>query len=166
MDNIVLCGMMGCGKTTISVMLSQKYNLNRVDTDEVIVERYGQINKIFEEHGEQYFRDIETQVTKEVSQNYSGSVISLGGGCVLRSVNVEYLKQSGKIFFLRAKAQTLIDRVKGDTSRPLLKGDVSKKINDILSVRTPIYNSVADYIIDTDNLTPEQIADKIMELIK
>jgi shikimate kinase len=155
--------MMGCGKTTVSAALNKKYNLQRVDTDEVIVEKYGSINAIFAEHGEEYFRDLETSVTKLVTENYKNAVISLGGGCVLRSQNVEYLKRTGKIFFLRASLETLVKRVEGDTSRPLLKGGARQKMTDLLAVRTPIYEKVADVIIDTDGLSPKEIATKIME---
>jgi shikimate kinase len=93
---------------------------------------------------------------------YKNAVISLGGGCVLRKQNVEYLKRNGKIFFLRTGLDTLIKRVEHDHSRPLLKGDAKQKMTDLLAVRTPIYESVADVIIDTDGLKPDEIAKKIM----
>jgi shikimate kinase len=155
--------MMGCGKTTVSAALNKKYNLQRVDTDEVIVEKYGSINAIFAEHGEEYFRDLETSVTKLITENYKNAVISLGGGCVLRNENVQNLKRSGRIFYLRTSLATLIKRVEGDKTRPLLKGDAKQKMTDILAVRAPIYERVADVIIDTDGLSPKEIATKIME---
>jgi shikimate kinase len=164
--NIVLCGMMGCGKSTVAEALSKKYNLKKVDTDEIIVERYGCINDIFANFGEEHFRNIESDVTKEVSQNFDNAVISLGGGCVMRQINVENLKKTGKIIFLRTGIETLVKRLEGDDTRPLLKGGVRQKLSSLLPARTPIYEGVADYIIDTDNLSPEQIATKIMERIK
>lgn len=159
--NIVLCGMMGCGKTTVAAELAAR-GYTVVDTDEVIVGRYGDINGIFAEYGEAYFRDKEAEVTADVAKKYDGAVISLGGGCVLRAENVKNLKASGRIFYLRAKAETLINRLKGDTSRPLLQGGLEEKVNSILSARAHIYESVADFIIDTDGLTPAEIA-KIIE---
>lgn len=164
--NIVLCGMMGCGKTTVAAVLSDKYGLPKIDTDEEIVKRYGAIDKIFSEFGEAKFRDIEEQVTREISEAYSDAVISLGGGCVLRNSNVENLKKAGKIFYLKASAETLIQRLKGDTTRPLLKGDLEERVNSILRVRSSIYGGVSDFVIETDGLTPEEIAIKIMEKLQ
>ncbi len=159
--NIVLCGMMGCGKTTVAAALSEKYNLPEVDTDRLIVERYGEINAIFERHGEAHFRDLEAQIVKEVAKLNKNSVISLGGGCVLRDENVKNLKASSKIYYLRTKAETIIKRLKGDSSRPLLAGGLEEKVNSILSARAKIYESVADEIVDTDGRTPEEIAEII-----
>lgn len=152
---------MGCGKTAVSKAYSAIYGVEKVDTDEVIVERYGDISAIFATKGEETFRDVETQVTKEVASTYDNAVISLGGGCVLRSENVQALKETGKIFYLRTKAETIIQRLKGDGTRPLLQGDLEERVNSILAKRSSIYEAVADYIIDTDGLTPEEIAKKI-----
>jgi shikimate dehydrogenase len=163
--NIVLCGMMGSGKTTVANELAKLYNLEKVDTDQLITERYGVISQIFDKHGEKYFRDIETRISQEVASKYNNAVISLGGGCVLRAQNVEYLRSTGRLFFLRASLDTLVNRVEDDGTRPLLKGCVRDKMETLLEVRTPIYERVADYIIDTDNLTPCEIAEKIMSLI-
>ncbi len=160
--NIVLCGMMGCGKTSVASEL-EKLGYKSVDTDALIVERYGNINGIFAAHGEAFFRDIEAQITKEVAQNYENAVISLGGGCVLRVENVKNLKASGKIFYLRAKAETIIKRLQGDTTRPLLAGGLEEKVNSILAARSAIYESVADCIVDTDDKTCEQIAQLIRD---
>ena len=163
--NVVLCGMMGCGKSTVAERFSQLFGAPSVDTDKIIEERFGSINGIFAAHGEAYFRDIEAEITAETSKKYSNAVISLGGGCVLRSENVKNLKATGKIFYLRAQAQTLIERLKGDTSRPLLRGGLEERVDKILAERSQVYESVADFIIDTDGLTPTEIAQKIKEAI-
>ncbi|MDE7300871.1 MAG: shikimate kinase [Clostridia bacterium] len=164
--NIVLCGMMGSGKTTVAAVLSDKYGLPKVDTDEEIVKRHGAIDKIFLELGEEKFRDIEEGVTREISESFDNAVISLGGGCVLRESNVTNLKKTGKIFYLKASAETIIKRLKGDTTRPLLKGDLEERVNTILRVRSSIYGGVSDFVIETDGLTPEEIANKIMEKLQ
>ena len=158
--------MMGCGKTTVAAALSEKYGLKKVDTDEEIVKRYGAIDKIFAEFGEEKFRDIEEQVTREISKAYDNAVISLGGGCVLRESNVVNLKKTGKIFYLNASAETIIKRLEGDTTRPLLKGDLEERVKSILCVRSSIYGGVSDFIIETDGLSPEEIANKIMEKLQ
>ncbi|MCM1438960.1 MAG: shikimate kinase [Roseburia sp.] len=162
--NIVLCGMMGCGKTSVAEELEKLGHIT-VDTDALIVERYGEINKIFDERGEQYFREIEAQTVAEVAEKYNDAVISLGGGCVLRAQNVKNLKESGKIFYLRAKCETLEERLKGDITRPLLRGNLKERINTVLSAREKIYAAAADFTIDTDGLTPRQIAMAIREKI-
>lgn len=162
--NIVLCGMMGSGKTTVAAQLHRACGLDWVDTDEEIVKAHGEINKIFADFGEERFRDIESEVVKEVVSRCDNAVISLGGGCVLRKENVLELKKNGKIFYLRAQPETIIARISGDTTRPLLKGGLEEKVRSISAARSKVYEGAADYIIDTDNLTPAQIAQKITEI--
>lgn len=159
--NIVLCGMMGSGKTTVARVLENIYGFSVVDTDEIIVRRHGEINAIFRDLGEQAFRDIESQTVKEVSA-LDGYVISLGGGVVLRRSNVEELKKNGKIFYLRTRAETVIARVKGDSSRPLLQGNLEERVHAILKDRSKVYEEAADVVIDTDDKSPEEIADIIV----
>ena len=159
--NIVLCGMMGSGKTTVARALENIYGFIVVDTDEIIVRRHGEINAIFRDLGEQAFRDIESQTVKEVSA-LDGYVISLGGGVVLRRSNVEELKKNGKIFYLRTRAETVIARVKGDSSRPLLQGNLEERVHAILKDRSKAYEEAADVVIDTDDKSPEEIADIIV----
>ena len=163
--NTVLCGMMGCGKTTVAREL-EKRGMPAVDTDAEIVKEYGEIDGIFKNFGEEYFRDIESEVTRSAARRCVRSVISLGGGCVLRKSNVEELKRTGRIFYLRTSPEVIIQRLKNDGTRPLLQGGLKEKVNGILAARSAIYESVADIIIDTDNLTPAQVADIIEESLK
>lgn len=155
--------MMGSGKTAVAAAFAALYGAETVDTDAVIVSRYGEINAIFANHGEEYFRNLESDVCKEAAEKYSNAVISLGGGAVLRRQNVENLKKTGKIIYLKAKTQTIIERLKGDTTRPLLSGGLEEKVNTILAARSAIYEGAADAVIETDGLTPEQIARVIKE---
>ncbi len=161
--NIILCGMMGAGKTTIGIELSKITKMRRVDTDEMVVEKYGKISDIFEKYGETYFRTLETEIVKKVSEQ-DGLIVSTGGGCMLKAENVEIFKKNGKIVFLRASGDTIYKRV-GHTGnvRPLLKVDARGKIDELLRTRTPVYAACADYIIDTDELTIEEVAKKITE---
>lgn len=164
--NIILCGMMGCGKTTVGVRLAEKMNRKYVDTDAVIVERFGRIANIFEKYGEGYFRNLETEVVKELVQR-SGLVIATGGGLVLKQENVELLKTNGRIVFLRAKVATLTERLQSDTERPLLQNAQSlrARIENLLKDRAQIYEDAADLSVDVDEKTPEQIAGEIMKWI-
>ncbi len=161
--NIVLCGMMGCGKTTVAAELSRLTGMEQTDTDAEIVKEYGRIADIFEKYGEARFREIETQTVARISSR-DNIIIATGGGCVLNSANVEYLKLNGKIFFLQTRAETLVKRVEGDTERPLLAGGAEKRINELLPARTPKYLTAADYVVDTDGAEPGEIALKIINI--
>ena len=162
--NVVLCGMMGVGKTTVGKCLAQALGLRWVDTDERIVEKHGEISTIFEQFGEEYFRALETGIVKELVQE-DGLVISVGGGLVLKEENVSLLKRNGKILYLRASVETLVGRLTADTTRPLLKTDeesLTERIEKLLTARAPIYEGVADFTVDVDGKTPEEISGAIM----
>ncbi len=158
--NIVLAGMPGSGKTTVGGVLAKVCGLTLVDTDEEIVREHGEINGIFAKYGEPYFRDLESGVCERLGES-EGLVIATGGGCLLRDVNVAYLKANGKVVYLRTQPETLIARVDGDTSRPLLAGDAKAHIYELYAKRRAIYEAAADIIVDTDELTPEQVAEEI-----
>ena len=162
---VALCGMMGCGKTTVSKIIAQKYGVPFVDTDEVIVSRYGSINGIFDNYGEEYFRNIEEQVIAEVCNKKGDLIVSLGGGAVLRKQNVLTLKICGKIVYLRTKVENLVKRLENSTERPLLRGTMPDRISQILAQRASIYENSADRVIDTDGLTPSEIATIIGEAL-
>ena len=162
--NVVLAGMPGSGKTTVANIF-KKRGKTVFDTDEEIVKKHGPIPEIFSEFGEQYFRDLETQTVGRLSA-LDGVIIATGGGCLLRSENVRLFKNSGKIFYLKCDVETLIKRVEGDTGRPLLQGNPREKINKLYGERSHIYEQSADIIIDTNGLTPEEVANKITEYIK
>lgn len=100
--NIILCGMMGVGKTTVGVEIAKQTGRRWYDTDQMIVDRYGKISDIFEYYGEEYFRRIETDIVKELAKK-DNLVISAGGGLVLKSENNALLQENGKIVFLRAR---------------------------------------------------------------
>lgn len=163
--NIVLVGMSGSGKTTVAYELNKLCGIQRIDCDELIEREFGNISNIFKKHGEEYFRDIETNIVISLSDIQS-SVISTGGGCVLRRKNVDILKKLGKIVYLRTSVNEIEKRLKGDKSRPLLAGDMKNKLQKMLLVRDPIYSAIADLIIDTDDLSPQEVAKEILENIK
>ena len=162
--NIVLCGMMGAGKSTVGIELALLSDRRWMDTDQVIEKDCGEISTIFEQFGEEHFRAIETQTLEELVQE-DHLVISVGGGLVLKKENISLLKRNGKIVYLRASVETLTERLKEDTTRPLLKTDgknLTDTLTKILEKRAPVYESVADFTIDVDEKTPAQIALEIM----
>ena len=164
--NLVLCGMMGAGKTTIGIKIAELTGRRWYDTDGIIVDRYGKISDVFEYYGEAYFRKLETEIVKELVLK-DELVISTGGGLVLKKENNELLQKNGKIVFLRAKVETLANRLKIDENRPLLQSStesIRDRLARLMQERAPIYEMVADYIVDVDGKTCEEIAKEILAL--
>jgi len=160
MDNIVLIGFMGCGKTEISKILSRRLGLKTVDTDSIIVKKAGmQIPEIFEKYGENYFRKIEELAVKEASKK-KNRIIATGGGIVKNRRNIDILKKSGKIVFLKNSFETSEKRLKGKTDRPLFKD--KKKARALLKERAPLYEAAADIIVKTDKLTKNRAAEAVI----
>lgn len=154
--NIVLIGMPASGKSTIAKELSKKLNRSFVDTDALIVEKYGAISDIFEKYGEEHFRSIETKIIKEVS-SLSGIIIATGGGAVLKEENIRALKQNGKLYFLNRPLSELIPT----SDRPLASDE--NKIKKLYNDRIDIYTNLAEEIITVKNdvsFAVQQILDK------
>ena len=166
--NLILCGMMGAGKTTIGIKIAEITGKRWYDTDGLIVDKYGKISDIFEYYGEAHFRKLETEIVKELAQK-DGLVISTGGGLVLKKENNEALQKNGKIIFLRATLDTLARRLNVDDERPLLHTSTENlrvRLEKLMAERLPVYEHVSDYIVDVDGKTPEQIAQEIVDLVK
>ena len=164
--NIIFEGFMGSGKSTVSEIIAERLDLELLDTDRAIEEAEGRsISSIFEEDGEETFRDMETELLEMITgEHQRNMVISLGGGLPLREENRKLLKEAGKVIYLKARPETVLERVKGDGSRPLLKSeDPLGRIKELQEKRRDIYDAAADIVIDTDDLTPEEIADKIID---
>ncbi len=164
-DNIVLIGYMGSGKTSVGKELAKSRGMRFIDLDEYIVEKEGRsINDIFTYETEEYFRNVESEVIREMS-TLSNTVISTGGGAVLRKENRDNLSRVGHVVYLKADPETILNRVKDDQSRPLLKSEseeeLRKRITTMLDSRNPYYEIFADQVIYTDRLTPSEIAEII-----
>ena len=156
MKNIVLVGFMGTGKTTIATQLATRLNMRYVSTDGLIEKREKRtINEIFTKSGEDYFRDVESDVIREVS-GMDGLVIDTGGGVVMREENLVNLKSTGIVICLTADEATIMERTKKYKHRPLLNVEDPKlKIRTLLAKRAPFY-AKADHCIDTGKLTIRQ----------
>lgn len=142
MENIVLIGMPGCGKSTVGKLLSEKLDKPFVDADAKIVEKAGMsIPQIFELSGEDGFRALETEVL-EVLGKQSGLIIATGGGCVTREENYPLLHQNSRIFWLRRDTQKL-----PTNGRPLSQAG---RLEDMFARRAPLYSRFADFTVDNN----------------
>jgi shikimate kinase len=164
--NIYLIGMMGSGKSTIGPLLAEKLGYGFLDTDptiEKLVDR--SIVKIFQTVGEPEFRQIETQVLAEVSA-YIRLVVATGGGIPVKQENWNHLHQ-GLVIWLDPHVDLLIERLQGDTTRPILDNpdDLQSKLDQILTERRDRYAEADIHIPITQNLTSEEIIDRILTAI-
>jgi len=150
-ENMVLIGMPGSGKSTVSAALQARTGRPAVDTDTLIAEKAGKsIPEIFREDGEEAFRDLESEVIAEVSAR-GGQIIATGGGAVLRPENVTALKQNGRLILLDRPAEELVPTA----DRPL--ADTREKMDRLRRERGPVYRAAADCVISLHG-TPEEAA--------
>lgn len=160
--NIILIGSMGAGKTTIGRQLAKRLKRTFYDSDHELVERCGvDIPTIFEFEGESGFRDRESQVIDELSK-LDDIVMATGGGAVLRPENRKMLAARGTVIYLRVSLKNQHMRTSADRNRPLLQGgNLMEKLQKLRDDRDPLYTALADYILDTDDRTPNNVAQSI-----
>jgi len=149
--NLFLIGFMGCGKSTMARLLAAETGKELVEMDETIeVEQGMKITAIFEKYGENYFRDLETQLIERIADK-GGAIVSCGGGAVLREENIAAMRKNGKIVYLAATPETIYERVRDKTTRPLLNGNMNVEyITQLMEKRLPIYEKAADVILYVD----------------
>ncbi len=164
MNNIVLIGFMGCGKTSIGAGLAQRLGFNFCDTDQVIEKDYKRtISNIFAVEGEEYFRKLETATITDFIGKLADTVLSVGGGLPIQSGNAGLLRQLGHVVYLKTSRETIKYRLSGDTARPLLSGgDTDEKIDTLFKLRAPVYEGAAHITVTTDGRMPEDIIDEII----
>ncbi len=167
MNNIILLGFMGSGKTAVGRLLAAKSHKDFIDLDDWIEkEAEMTINEIFNKNGEAYFRELEKKIVEKASNILTDTVISTGGGVVLQERNIENLNQTGVLIWLKVSPEKVYERTRNTLHRPLLNcPDPLGRIKELLSSRTPYYIKAADYIIDTSNLTVEEVVAKIIEYL-
>lgn len=165
--HIALIGFMGVGKSTVSRQLHRLSGRPEIDTDRRIVEMEGcPISQIFEEKGEPYFRQLETDLIDELGTLEPG-IISCGGGMALRNINVKKLQALGEIVLLTATPETIYERVKDSKDRPLLNGNMNVPyIRELMEKRRPFYEKAATVTVSTDGKTAAKIAEEILSLCK
>jgi shikimate kinase len=161
--NIVLIGYRGTGKSEVGQRLAGRLGRRLVGMDAEIVRQAGMsIPAIVEKHGWKHFRDLETEQARKLA-GQDGLVIDCGGGVIERSENVAILQQNARVFWLQAKVATIVGRIQGDTERPALVAGktFTEEVAEVLERRTPLYRNAAHHEINTDALTPDQVADVI-----
>ena len=159
---ITLTGFMGSGKTTVGKVLADFLGCPFMDLDDLIVKKAGKsIPEIFAQDGEPAFRQLEARLLRQTVEKYTENtvVLALGGGAVTAPASASLLHEKTVCIYLRATLETLRARLEGETaSRPLADASLA----DRLAAREPLYEETAHVIIDTDGLTPDEVADEII----
>lgn len=167
MKHLILIGFMGSGKSTLGLRLAKCLHLQYVDTDRYIEEKERtSIQEIFDTKGETFFRNLETEVLKELLQSDKKMIVSLGGGTPLREENQRLIKESDSFcVYLKMGIEEAYNRLKKDTKRPLLKTENPKKtIEELLTIRNPLYEETADYILDEEGKNVAMVLEELIEI--
>ncbi|MFI3207803.1 MAG: shikimate kinase [Eubacteriales bacterium] len=167
MKNIVLIGFMGSGKSTVAKVLKSRTKMKIIDTDREITKRAGMtIPEIFEKHGEEYFRNLETTLLEDL-QSQENIIVSCGGGIVLKEENVAKMQKIGTVVLLSASPITTFHRVKNNTNRPLLNGNMNVPyIQKLMVARKPYYKRAAQVTVVVDHKGLRQVAEEIIEKVE
>jgi len=163
--NLILCGFMGCGKSTVGHLLADRLGMTFLDLDSYLErEAAMSVSDIFASEGEDGFRRREHDACVTLGRR-EGLVLATGGGAVLRDDNVEALKQNGVLVWLSVSPLTVVARLKDDTSRPLLqREDKDEAIRALLEARAPLYTRAADLTVGADG-NPDDTADAVIEAL-
>jgi shikimate kinase len=162
--NIVLVGYRGTGKSAVGAIVAERLGMQCIAMDVKIVEKVGMsIPEFVEEHDWPAFRNVESEVARELS-GVDNIVVDSGGGVIERPENIDALRTNGIIIWLKASVDAIVSRIEGGTERPSLTGvkSFTDEVEEILDRRIPKYAAAAQYEVDTDDLTPEQVADRVV----
>ena len=155
--NVILCGFMGCGKSTIGSLLAKKIGSAFIDLDRYIEKQEKKsVSQIFADNGEPYFRDLERKAAQTLSHK-NGLVIAAGGGTLTFPANVDGFRHNGCIVLLNIPVEIAAQRLQYDTTRPLLnRPDKEEVMRDLYNQRLPLYQSAADITVDASQ-SPMQV---------
>lgn len=167
--NIVLIGMRGSGKSTVGALLAQRLKKDFRELDAEVEQLEGMtIKEMVEKHGWDYFRDRETEIVKNAAAG-DNTVISTGGGVVIRAENISALKESGICVYLRTPLNLLLQRIGGEASKlPRLTNETSiaEEMSKVMEGRAPRYEAAADEIVDTEFHSAEQVVEEILRRLQ
>jgi len=150
----------------IGKILSERLHMPCISMDHEVVRHAGMSTpEIVEKHGWQRFRDLESEVASRLT-GLDRVIIDTGGGVIERQENIDALQKNACVIWLKARIETIVPRIVGGTERPALTDGKSftEEVSEVLERRIPIYQSAAQHEVDTDELTPDQIADQIVEI--
>jgi len=158
---------MGTGKSLVGKALEQKTGLPRLDTDEITSSKLKMpMKEIFSTHGEEHFRNLETETLRSISLE-KPAIIVTGGGIVLRAENVDLLRQLGTVVWLDADQKTLRMRIRRLSDRPLLQtANPGATLSELLAAREPLYRRAADLRVDVSQKHSEEVAELILQNMK
>lgn len=152
---------MGCGKTTVGVLLAQKLGCEFYDMDEYIVQREKmKIPEIFAEKGEKYFRETETAAIKELAEKHG--VIACGGGAMLKKENAEIASEKGIVVYIDVPFEDCYSRISGDKNRPIVMSNTKEELEFIYDSRVPLYKEHSGLTVSGDGSVID-ITDRIIK---
>jgi shikimate kinase len=172
-SRVVLVGMMGSGKTTVGRLVAARLGSGFSDTDEEVESFAGiSVPEMFERDGEAAFRRAETEALETLLRRNGSRVVAVGGGAVLSEANREAIRSQATVVWLRATVGTLTDRVGSGEGRPLLKSRAEVgaeepwgRLEELIDERRPLYETMADVVVDTDGLSAEEVADAVVSAV-
>lgn len=171
-QHIFLVGYRGCGKSTVGRLLAAKIDWTCVDTDDMVESASGlSIKEIFAKEGEESFRKLEESAVAAAAARELPTIISLGGGAVLREANAKQISANGSCIWLKGSAEELFKRISADATSADRRPDLSDRggyieVVELLSKREPIYEELSDLTVLTDGKTPDEIVLEIAGWLK
>jgi len=168
--HILLIGYRGTGKSAVGKKLAEKLQMPFYDMDELIETRTGRsIKETVAENGWAYFREREREIVREITA-FQRSIIATGGGAVMDEGNAAILKKHGILIWLNADVKTIVSRIQGDLNskerRPSFsQDDIIRETEDVLKIRMPVYDRLADFSIDTTNKNIDEIVNGICQFL-
>ena len=163
MQNLILIGPMGSGKTTVGKQLAKRLRIDFVDSDHMIEDRCGvSISTIFDIEGEQGFRKRETKMLEELCER-TGIVLATGGGAITVEENRILLRKSGFVVYLKTSIETQLARTQKNQNRPLLENvDAEKKLSELMEERGTLYEQEADLVVTSGERVVSKVVDEII----
>jgi shikimate kinase len=169
-EHVLLIGMMGAGKSSVGALLARKLDRPYIDNDTQVETLTGRtVAEIWRDGGEEAFRRHESAALRAAVQSPAPAVIAVAGGAVLDPVNRQAIADAGTVVWLRARTETLASRLRDveDDHRPLLGGPLGLEdiLERLLDQRLPLYTELADETVDVDDLTAEEVKDRVLRIL-